>query len=292
VGEHYAIHVYEAERPVATFHTVADARRAVDAVNRAVPQQPSSEPRSLEDIERWWGESEADITALVAEVRRLRAADADAREFADRFADATHDIAQLQNERDALREAIQGVEAIRDEMHGKPAGTIQGWAAELTAALAAAGVDREDTEQPQLDEVYVADLKAAASIAATPWTDEVGDTGQAGEPQRPCRHCGHYHRALCLTDNPHLDCDCPPQTGQADEPQRCVVCHLTLTRIDPPGGLCCVCLSCVIGQVVPQQPTCIHGETEPHPCGAMDCRGTLKSWCPGPSGDTTGEQQQ
>jgi hypothetical protein len=34
VGQHYGIHVYEDQRPVATFHTVADARRAVDAVNR------------------------------------------------------------------------------------------------------------------------------------------------------------------------------------------------------------------------------------------------------------------
>lgn len=29
-----------------------------------------------------------------------------------------------------------------------------------------------------------------------------------GNPS-PCKHCGHYHLALCLTDNPHLDCDCP-----------------------------------------------------------------------------------
>lgn len=33
IGEHYQIHVYEGERPVATFHAVVDAKRAVDAVN-------------------------------------------------------------------------------------------------------------------------------------------------------------------------------------------------------------------------------------------------------------------
>jgi hypothetical protein len=33
VGEHYGIHVYAGDRPVATFHTVADAKRAVEAVN-------------------------------------------------------------------------------------------------------------------------------------------------------------------------------------------------------------------------------------------------------------------
>jgi hypothetical protein len=33
VGQHYEIHVYEGDRPVATFHGIADARRAVAAVN-------------------------------------------------------------------------------------------------------------------------------------------------------------------------------------------------------------------------------------------------------------------
>jgi hypothetical protein len=35
VGSHYGIHVYEGDRPVATFHTAIDARRAVEAVNAA-----------------------------------------------------------------------------------------------------------------------------------------------------------------------------------------------------------------------------------------------------------------
>lgn len=33
VGQHYMIHVYEGDRPVATFHTAADARAAVTAHN-------------------------------------------------------------------------------------------------------------------------------------------------------------------------------------------------------------------------------------------------------------------
>ena len=33
VGEHYAIHVYEGDRPVATFHRAMDAEIAVTAYN-------------------------------------------------------------------------------------------------------------------------------------------------------------------------------------------------------------------------------------------------------------------
>lgn len=33
VGSHYGIHVYEGDRPVATFHTVADAKQAVSDHN-------------------------------------------------------------------------------------------------------------------------------------------------------------------------------------------------------------------------------------------------------------------
>lgn len=35
VGEHYKIHVYEGDRPVATFHNPEDAQAAVDAYNSA-----------------------------------------------------------------------------------------------------------------------------------------------------------------------------------------------------------------------------------------------------------------
>ncbi len=34
VGRHYGIHVYEGDRPVATFHDADEARLAVGAVNR------------------------------------------------------------------------------------------------------------------------------------------------------------------------------------------------------------------------------------------------------------------
>lgn len=39
VGEHYGIHVYESDRPVATFLTEDDAARCVDAVNGAVASE-------------------------------------------------------------------------------------------------------------------------------------------------------------------------------------------------------------------------------------------------------------
>ncbi|KAA2211669.1 hypothetical protein [Teichococcus oryzae] len=44
VGRHYGIHVYEGQRPVATFHWEDDAARAVAAVNAA--------PSSAAEIER------------------------------------------------------------------------------------------------------------------------------------------------------------------------------------------------------------------------------------------------
>lgn len=42
VGEHYGIHVYEGDRPVATFHTVADAKRAVAEHNRHLRNRAQS----------------------------------------------------------------------------------------------------------------------------------------------------------------------------------------------------------------------------------------------------------
>jgi len=39
VGEHYGIHVYEGDRPVATFLTETDARMAVIAVNRLMARK-------------------------------------------------------------------------------------------------------------------------------------------------------------------------------------------------------------------------------------------------------------
>lgn len=42
IGKHYGIHVYEGDRPVATFHDAADAERAVAAVNAAEPTGPAT----------------------------------------------------------------------------------------------------------------------------------------------------------------------------------------------------------------------------------------------------------
>lgn len=47
VGNHYGIHVYEGDRPVATFHDPADAERAVQVVNVA-----GAEPRNRRDLIR------------------------------------------------------------------------------------------------------------------------------------------------------------------------------------------------------------------------------------------------
>lgn len=50
VGEHYGIHVYDGNRPVATFHTEEDARRCVAAVTAQEPRpalyvnHPRTEP--------------------------------------------------------------------------------------------------------------------------------------------------------------------------------------------------------------------------------------------------------
>lgn len=66
VGQHYRIHVYETgegdghdgtDRPVATFHTAADARLAVEAVNRMLDEPPTPAVSLVEvaaDLaERW-----------------------------------------------------------------------------------------------------------------------------------------------------------------------------------------------------------------------------------------------
>jgi DNA repair exonuclease SbcCD ATPase subunit len=42
VGNHYGIHVYEDQRPVATFHAEEDARRCVQAVNAQRSDDPSA----------------------------------------------------------------------------------------------------------------------------------------------------------------------------------------------------------------------------------------------------------
>lgn len=40
VGTHYAIHVYSGDVPIATFHTAADARAAVEAYNNTIGPPP------------------------------------------------------------------------------------------------------------------------------------------------------------------------------------------------------------------------------------------------------------
>jgi len=56
VGQHYNIHVYEEDRPVATFFDPADARRAVDAVNadasKPAPQAKPLDPAIIEEYVR------------------------------------------------------------------------------------------------------------------------------------------------------------------------------------------------------------------------------------------------
>ena len=50
VGRHYAIHVYEGDRPVATFHREEDARRCVDAIAAVTSEaEPTEEPEDDDD---------------------------------------------------------------------------------------------------------------------------------------------------------------------------------------------------------------------------------------------------
>lgn len=87
VGRHYSIHVYEDERPVATFHTAVDAKRAVAAVNAAATHEGS-----MSDIDddqafqrralKWLEEHpRPDIEQLLANNKQLRAALIRARGF-------------------------------------------------------------------------------------------------------------------------------------------------------------------------------------------------------------------
>lgn len=61
VGQHYGIHVYEDDRPVATFHTVEDAIAAVLAHN-------NTHEESLDEIV----ESQTQATRLLAQLDSLR----------------------------------------------------------------------------------------------------------------------------------------------------------------------------------------------------------------------------
>jgi hypothetical protein len=138
----------------------------------------------------------------------------------------------------------------------------------LRAALAAAGVDREDTEQPRGVKFHPDDDEEPLVFVDA---DEVGDTGQADEPQREA----------CWSRGPRIGGD-----GVA----RCVLPrgHGARHRADASWGD--VTWDDIAGQVVPQQPTC--QETGEALTNGMRCEiGGFSAHTHFPSGDTTGEQQ-
>jgi hypothetical protein len=109
VGQHYGIHVYEDQRPVATFHTVADARRAVDAVNQ-LAQDDEPEQCAVERLERM-------LQANESATEFMRDSDLNRRrpqEMAASLAYVEADIA-------ALREAIHALETCRRSSDAKGA---------------------------------------------------------------------------------------------------------------------------------------------------------------------------
>jgi hypothetical protein len=183
-------------------------------------------------------------------------------------------------ERDALRAAIQAVEGhakIEAEKHlpdMQNGGCTCGFCAysiehvvvmSLRAALAAAGVDREDTEQPDDEWGHKHGTGQPCPIKGC-WA-AVGDTGQADEPQREA----------CWSRGPRIGGD-----GVA----RCVLPrgHGARHRADASWGD--VTWDDIAGQVVPQQPTC-QALTN-----GMRCEiGGFSAHTHFPSGDTTGEQQ-
>jgi hypothetical protein len=109
VGQHYGIHVYEDQRPVATFHTAADARRAVDAVNQ-LAQDDEPEQCAVERLERM-------LQANESATEFMRDSDLNRRrpqEMAASLAYVEADIA-------ALREAIHALETCRRSSDAKGA---------------------------------------------------------------------------------------------------------------------------------------------------------------------------
>jgi hypothetical protein len=130
--------------------------------------------------------------------------------------------------------------------------------------LAAAGVDREDTEQPQAIGVLL-DAEHRLRLLA----ERTGDYDAEGVAMRINSEADRLAAAATAT---------------------CVVCHLTLTSDDPHGGLCCEhrydeqpsCPLCRAGQVVPQQPTCEHGKCECHEIYDVTYGGIFLGTCLGP----------
>jgi hypothetical protein len=161
----------------------------------------------------------------------IQAAEADAREWRDAALAAKGHYEQSDARLAAVEVVCADAETMQwadvSQAYGEGVRAMAGWVRTAATAmpdtprpaLAAAGVGREDTEQP-LDEVYVADLKAAVSIAATPWADEVGDTGQADEPQR------QWGGQLQHMPDPYK-----AAAGQVVPQQPCVRCGMSYTNI-------------------------------------------------------------
>jgi hypothetical protein len=177
-------------------------------------------------------------------------------------------------------------------------------AADILAALAAAGVDREDTEQPRRRRATEADWAAAAKAweegePAELHRDLLRDTGQADaedaaeatEWARAVMPAQHRAQELVLGG-----------AGQADEPQRQRVlsglaAHREAQRLGRPARTTPVDDALAsggsfqrAGQVVPQQPTCEHGETEAHDYRIYTFGGRpYEALCPGPVGQDIAE---
>jgi hypothetical protein len=194
-----------------------------------------------------------------------------------RLHELTDVAARLTAERDALRAAIQAVEGhakIEAEKHlpdMQNGGCTCGFCAysiehvvvmSLRAALAAAGVDREDTEHG--DKPCEADYSGYCPTCKR----DSRDTGQADEPQRQRVLSGlAAHREAQRLGRPARTTPVDDARASGGSFQRA-------------------------GQVVPQQPTCEHGFTSMHGPVFKGSHMDKHATCPGPVGqDTTGEQQ-
>jgi hypothetical protein len=129
--------------------------------------------------------------------------------------------------------------------------------------------------------------KAVEFVEADPAGFDSEDS--PAEDQPACKSCGHYHAALCLTDNPHLDCDCPPRSASPAE--------------DQPDPNCPDC-----GQKISAHPAwdgaeapaetslavCEHGKTGRHELTRTNypVPGCVKTmWCPGPASPAEGGER-
>ena len=147
VGKHYGIHVYEGDRPVATFHRPEDAQRAVDAVNARPRQEAGQDTERLRDeVCTWlaamyggeeyaeqsgsnehWTEMADELLALPA-LRRLIAERDEAREEAERRLDA---LIHVRGRRDDAVAKVQRLEALAVELNRDP---YSDWRADDVAA--------------------------------------------------------------------------------------------------------------------------------------------------------------